>query len=226
MWYIDVSTGQLSALNLSSGAQTIASSTSFVSNVNRYDNFIVLPPSKVCGSSTCTNTGLALLVAEPANGGILQTPLVSAPPAAPSTPSGGSIFSLTPLPVNEQDVVVDGHGLIWVNSTGSTLATNFISVVDSNYNEVSPHTNGYIGATALQGNLYVSEQMAIDQSGNLWVVNQNNYDAGVKNQGPYASGYITNGIGIANVTEFIGIATPVNPVLAEDAGNSAYGLRP
>lgn len=67
--------------------------------------------------------------------------------------------------------------------------------------------------------------MAIDQSGNLWVVSQSNLTQTDK-IGPYGAQYVGNGVQASVLTEFIGLAGPSQPVNALNAKNHTYGVKP
>jgi hypothetical protein len=89
----------------------------------------------------------------------------------------------------------------------------------------SPPANGYTGATTLTS-LNSPTGIAIDQSGNVWVVNANNGNPTVPGSLPISAGDST-------VTEFVGLGAPVQPVLslaakagAAGATNGPYGTKP
>jgi hypothetical protein len=127
------------------------------------------------------------------------------------------------------DIAADGNSRYYYTNLGgesdrsNTDVPSNINVFTSGETEVSPFYNGYTGGSALMA-LDNPEGIAIDQSGNVWVVNANNANNGTA---PIGGGtYLGNGIDAANVTEFVGLAAPTNPVFAYDAGNGGYGTLP
>ena len=122
---------------------------------------------------------------------------------------------------------------------GGTTPSN-VTVLTSAGAELSPTTTGYNGGSGLT-TLNQSAGLAIDQSGNVWVVNQTNWN----NTGNPTSTSYTNSngtpylganlAGTANVSEIIGFAAPTNPVLSQSAkagtlggvaAAGAYGVKP
>jgi len=104
----------------------------------------------------------------------------------------------------------DGPGY---NAQGTALTSN-VTAYTSNEDLISPYWTGYTGGSALMA-LDKPNSVHIDRSGNLWVVNQNNTNRLNNSLSGYT--YLGNGLGSGNLTEFVGLAMPVNPVLAEDA---------
>ena len=115
-------------------------------------------------------------------------------------------------------IAADGNSSYYVADAGATPVN--VSVVTSGELQVSNGTTGYTGGSALMA-LDEPSGVAIDQSGNLWVVNAdnaNNNAVVVTSTFTGAGGtYYGNGINAANVTEFVGLAAPVNPVFSEAA---------
>jgi len=112
-----------------------------------------------------------------------------------------------------------GSNYYWANWGGgsgnlSTPVVPNIEAYTSNEDLISPYSTGYTGGSALMA-LAHPGSVHIDQSGNLWVVNQYN----ANNSGTSLSGgtYLGNGTNAGNVIEFVGLAMPVNPVYAQSA---------
>jgi hypothetical protein len=132
------------------------------------------------------------------------------------------------LPSSEsapEGVAVDGQNWFYVANQGGgtnagcgvTTEAN-LSVLKASGSLVSPGCLGYTGGSAYTA-LGSPAGVAVDQSGNVWVVNSNNVN-------PVATGQLGNGSGDSNVTEFVGLAAPVNPVFSQDAANKTYGAKP
>ena len=98
-----------------------------------------------------------------------------------------------------------------------------ISVVTTTALQVSNYINGYIGGSAL---FSIEEPYAVqvDQSGNAWVLNGNNSNSTIA--APAGGTYLGNGTNAANLTEFIGLGGPVNPVFSQDVKNQSYATLP
>lgn len=90
--------------------------------------------------------------------------------------------------------------------------------------EESPYLTAYTGGSALMS-LASPEDIGIDQSGNLWVINTTNNNA-ANLTGPYAAYYVGTGANATNLTEFVGLAAPTQPVNALNAANNTYGVKP
>jgi len=122
-------------------------------------------------------------------------------------------------------IAADGNSLYYFANggggtapSGGTIPPN-VSVVTKGGALASPYTTGYTGGSGLTA-LKSPQGVAIDQSGNVWVVN-------LDDGNPAASGQITTTLaGTSNVTEFVGLAAPVNPVLSLAAKNQTYGTKP
>jgi hypothetical protein len=180
-------------------------------------------------NGTGNNGGLTLAVAEPASIGYQEVMVTTAGGVTPpALQSGGEMFYANPSGTALTYPVMDGASkLHWANN--GTIPTNltYVQVYDSHYNQVSPSPNAYIGASEWSG-LYKPQDMSVDQSGNLWVVNQNSWEIfNTGTLGPYAGTYLnTSATNVANVTEFVGFSIPANPTLSADAKNQTYGVKP
>jgi hypothetical protein len=126
-------------------------------------------------------------------------------------------------------IAADGNSRFYFTNTGGESGRSGgnvpanINVFTSGETQVSPFTNAYTGGSALMA-LDSPEGIAIDQSGNVWVVNATN--ANNNGVAPAGGTYLGNGVNAANVTEFVGLAAPVNPVFAYDAAHSMYATKP
>ena len=125
-------------------------------------------------------------------------------------------------------IQADGNSnFFYANQAGSISGTPYpdnITEYTCGGTQVSPESGGYVGGTALS-RLGTPAGLAVDQSGNVWVLNENNYDAEY-DVGPYGADYIGGGTDAANVTEFIGLGAPANPVAALNAASSTFGIKP
>jgi hypothetical protein len=125
-------------------------------------------------------------------------------------------------------IAVDGNGNYYFANTGTenfegdTMFPNLTVMSDAG-SVLSPVKAGYLGGSALM-EIDQPNQVAIDQSGNVWVLNTNN--ANNKSESLTGGSYLGNGVNAANMTEFVGLAAPVNPVFAQDAANQTYGQKP
>jgi hypothetical protein len=164
------------------------------------------------------NGGLALWIPQPSVNNV--QPVNATSPYV----EGSAILSSTGQ--GEGQIEADGYGnFLWTNqgNENEDLPAN-ITVYTSGEAQVSEYSTGYDGGSA-QTTLDGPYGFAIDQSGNVWVVNASNYDAATK-KGPYGTGYKGNGSGSANVTEFIGLAGPTQPLDSLKAKDSTYGTLP
>jgi len=136
----------------------------------------------------------------------------------------GSSF-LPPTETNSAgEIRADGDDrFIWVNGVENLIPPNLTEYLP-NQTQVSPSSTGYTGGTLFQ-QLDAPQGMAIDQSGNAWVVNQTNY-AMLHKIGPYGTQYLGNGTNSSNLTEFVGFAGPTQPLDSLNAKNSTYGVKP
>jgi hypothetical protein len=117
-------------------------------------------------------------------------------------------------------IAIDGAGLIYFAGQQGTTLPNNITVLKASGAEISPSANGYTGGSALTA-LGGPNQIVVDQSGNLWVLNTLN-----NNPAPSGGQFSTTFAGHANVTEFVGLGTPANPVYAADATNNTFAAKP
>jgi streptogramin lyase len=131
---------------------------------------------------------------------------------------------IPPTADGTEEVQADGSGRFFWNNYGQSPVPANVTEYLSNETQVSPASTGYTGGSALM-NLDNPYGLVIDQSGNAWVVNQNNYNA-LHKTGPYGSQYVGNGSSASNVTEFVGLAAPSQPVNALNAANHTYGVKP
>jgi hypothetical protein len=135
-------------------------------------------------------------------------------------------------------MAIDGNGLVYLASTSGTAVNGTVpanlTVFTNNDTLVSPFASGYGGGSGFAG-VDAPKGVAIDQSGNVWVINNANKSAhnGI---GPYAGDYVfTSGLQASNLLEFVGLAAPTNPVAASAAKIGAtsgataagtYGVKP
>ena len=117
------------------------------------------------------------------------------------------------------NIAADGASNFYFTNNAGNLA-----VVSSAEKTLSPSSTGYLGGSALTP-LDAPAWVAVDQSGNVWVVNANNYWHHA-NAPAGTTYYNTTGINASNVTEFVGLAVPVNPVFAADAKSGSYATKP
>jgi hypothetical protein len=130
--------------------------------------------------------------------------------------------------VGPTGIEADGNGRYYFANlgdgyNGSLFVNPNVTVLTNSGGTVSPRATGYTGGSALMA-LNTTMDLAIDQSGNLWVVNQSNSNNSATSLAGGA--YLGNGVGAGNLTEFVGLAAPVNPVLVEDAANQTYAQKP
>lgn len=159
---------------------------------------------------------LAMWLPQPADGNVTQVTIGSGAAALPS-------FQIIPEPptvtVNANGIAADGLSNYYIasvagNTGASTQAPTNITVYTSGSQLVSPALTGYTGGSALM-ELAIPTSVHVDQSGNLWVLNTNN--ANYNTNPPAGGSYLGNGTNAGNLTEFVGLAAPVNPVAAECA---------
>jgi hypothetical protein len=123
-----------------------------------------------------------------------------------------------------------------VQGNGNTIFPN-ITAVSAGRATISPNS-GYTGGSGLT-KFEEPTGIAIDQSGNAWVVNLDNWNnnsnsVSTSYRNSNGVGYLGSGSGCGTLTEVIGLAVPVQPVLSLDAkagGNGlttagAYGVKP
>jgi hypothetical protein len=216
MWFIDQGTDALNALALSNGAETYASG----------GGFLFLPAYAAVGTLAASeggNDGLAMFVTSP-SASVLQVSLLTAPPPPPTLATGGTGGTLIPSIPFTGFVATDGNSRIYLTGRSTTPPSDLVEVYDNAFNQVSPEPTGYTGGTQ-QSFLYEPSGLAVDQSGNLWVVNLSNDNARMKT-GPYGAAYHWIGTFESNLDQFIGVAIPVNPVAVQNAANQTYGTTP
>jgi hypothetical protein len=118
---------------------------------------------------------------------------------------------------------MDGNARVYITNNGdlSEGVPPNVTVLLSNGTQVSSEATGYAGGSVLTA-LDIPTDLAVDQSGNVWVLNTNDANS----TGSGTPGYIGNGTNSSNVTEFVGLAAPVNPVFSLDAKNGTYATLP
>jgi hypothetical protein len=239
LWVADAANGQLVAV-ANSGTTAAYTEAGAVSSPTGVAAFGPLATGK--GG----NNDLSLWVLESSPNDAIQPFDVAAPLSGSTTPIGDGTYFLPTTLAGPTEIAADGDGNYYWTNTGNTneMIPANVSVVNSSESQLSPLNNGsttsggYTGGSGYVG-LDGPEGMLIDQSGNLWVVSQSNYDAYEQSQsnpiGPYAGQYNSNGAFAANVVEFVGLAAPTNPVptLAAQAGKTngygaagSYGVKP
>jgi hypothetical protein len=169
------------------------------------------------GAFAAFGSGLSLFIPQ-GGGGTLNVQPVTA------TLAGINSIPSSILPSSESapaGIAVDGQNYFYLanqggntNSGCSVTTEANLTVLKSSGSLVSPACLGYVGGTAYTS-LGSPAGVAVDQSGNVWVVNNNNNNP-----------YLGTGSGAATVTEFVGLAAPVNPVASVNAKNSSYGTKP
>jgi len=132
------------------------------------------------------------------------------------------------LPNSESDpqgIAVDGNNNFYMANQGGQTNSGCLqqspanlTVLLPNGNQISPNCFGYVGGSAYTA-LGMPGGVAVDQSGNVWVVNFDDLN-------PLAPGQLGNGVDDSNLTEFVGLAAPVNPVFSQDAKNQSFGVKP
>jgi streptogramin lyase len=158
-----------------------------------------------------------LWVPEPSADTIQPVPYVS-----PFNP--GNSF-IPPTGIAMAQIRADGSNRFLFSNGGNTTVPPNITIYLADGTQVSPLSKGYTGGSALTA-LDSVNGIAIDQSGNVWVLNQINYNQ-LHSNGPYGSQYLYHsGAQSANVTEFVGLAAPTQPVASFNAKNSTYGVKP
>ncbi len=209
MWWVDGGDGEYGALT---------SSASSYANTGE----VLSSPS---GVSAFDNISGTLELAIPQGGGTESVQLAK----LGSSPVLGSESSPN-SEAGPQGTAVDGAGnILFVNSGGTNGANtvpNNVTVLTKSLSEVSNSVDGWTGGSSLMS-LDQAAALAIDQSGNAWVLNASNPNN--KNTDPaYTNSngipYKYTGSNCANVTEIIGLATPVNPVPATAAAIGAGGV--
>jgi hypothetical protein len=220
MWYVDGGNGEFGALN-STGSLFATTGT------------VLATPTSLAAFGT-SGSALRLWIPEGGLTDNIQTGNVTSPPTT------GPAYLPSPE-VGPGGIMADGANNFFLANVGNggTTPSN-VTVLTSAGAELSPTTTGYNGGSGLT-TLNQSAGLAIDQSGNVWVVNQTNWN----NTGNPTSTSYTNSngtpylganlAGTANVSEIIGFAAPTNPVLSQSAkagtlggvaAAGAYGVKP
>ena len=220
MWYIDGGSGSYGALN-SNGTPNFESSEHFPF-AESYAAFGSL------ASSVQGNGGLTMWVAQADGVENVQ------PAYLVNTNTTGAdkrdTFPNAFLPDTEaipSGIAADGSSNFYFANQGGVngaleVSPNITALSDSDL-QLSPYNTGFTGGSALMA-MVIPTGVAVDQSGNLWVLNQNNVNSDLN---PPAGGtYLGNGVNASNLTEFVGLAAPVNPVFAQDAVNGTYATKP
>jgi len=210
-WYVDEGTNHFGAYTDGGTLDTVSASGD-LSGVGSYAAFGPL-------TSSGTNGGLELLIVEPGNQDIQPVNVTGNINSYPAVLNAESEAGPT-------GVAADGNAAFYLTNTGNgTTPPPNITVFAQNGSVASPPANGYTGATTLTS-LNSPTGIAIDQSGNVWVVNANNGNPTVPGSLPISAGDST-------VTEFVGLGAPVQPVLslaakagAAGATNGPYGTKP
>jgi hypothetical protein len=160
---------------------------------------------------------------------------------SPLPPAAGPAY----LPASELGpggIAADGASNVVIGMEGNppTLEPN-LTVLTSSGTAVAGENadTGYQGGSGLMA-LVQTQGLSIDQSGNVWVVSQSNWN---NKANPVSTAYTnSNGIsylanvtGAAVVTEYIGLSAPAQPVLSLSAkagatsgvsAAGAYGVKP
>ncbi len=177
------------------------------------------------------SAGLELWMGSPTNDGIYPLPMVS-----PFTDETYGYFSGDDEEYGLAEFQADGNDRYFWSAVGSSVESIPDNIAEFLPNETQISGGTSAGQTGFQGGsatgpasvvLLSPEGFVIDQAGNAWVVNASNYN--VENgTGPYAGEYISTATGVnaTNVTEFIGLAGPTQPVPSLNAKNSTYGVKP
>lgn len=156
-----------------------------------------------------------------------------------SSPSSGPLY----LPASETGpagIAADGASNIYtaMGGNGGTVPPN-ITVLTSAGVAIGNSNTGFQGGSGLM-QLDIPQGLSIDQSGNVWVVSQNNWNQkgnalSVTYHNSNGITYLGTGVGAGTVTEYIGLAAPTQPVLSLSAkagatsgvsAVGAYGVKP
>jgi len=205
VWYVDQGNGHFGALTNTGSAYT-SSTQADLSGPGNYAAFgansILWIPQGNAGT----------LNIQPVNALIASINNIpsSILPSSEAAPSGIAVDG------NNNFYMANQGGITNSGCSGTTDAN--ISVLKPNGSLISPGCFGYVGGTAYTA-LGQPGGVSVDQSGNVWVVNSTSLN-------PTATGQLGNGSGDSNVTEFVGLAAPVNPVLAQNASSHTYGAKP
>jgi hypothetical protein len=219
MWYVDGGDGEVGALNSNGGQYTTSGTLLGAANyLTPFDNIGGTLEIVATQGDGVENIQLVKLGPPPANGSVISSISTEQLPAA---------------------TVVDGAGLIYFNNAGSSPEN--LTEITTGGAQVSPTGIGWTGGSGLEGAegwINAAEGMGIDQSGNVWSLNNNNSQNKNTNKTYTNSNgikYLYTGSACSTVTEFIGLAKPVDPVFATSAkvgatvgvtGAGAYGVAP
>ncbi|MGA9673649.1 MAG: hypothetical protein WBQ94_30940 [Terracidiphilus sp.] len=126
----------------------------------------------------------------------------------------------------EVEIWADGNNRFWFDNAGSTGVNVPANITEylTNNTQVSLQNTGYTGGSELMA-IDAPQGFSIDQSGNGWLLQSTNFNA-LNKSGPYGSQYLGNGVNAANITEFVGLAAPTQPVQSFSALNATYGVKP
>ncbi len=207
-WYYNQANGYYGAIE-DSGTQYFLSTNGPLSGPGPYAAF-----GNLSGDSG--NNGLTLWVP------------TGAPNIQPIDVSGGSVAENNlPGQLHPDDqasstgIAADGASNFYMANVGgdtgcaSPVPEN-ITILNKSGSEISPSCIGIVGPSSLTA-LNNPDGVAVDQSGNVWVVN-------FSDGNPRETGQVGTGTaGHSNVTEFVGLGVPVQPVfsLAAKAGATA-----
>ena len=218
MWFIDPGEdGAFGSVN-SAGSSVFLSQQHYASP----QQFAFGPMATSAGG----NGGLTFWAIEGSGSEVVQPALLTGGSTQMDTFPGAMDFLSILSP---SAIANDGNSYYYVTNIGGESGTGVgeipenISVSTVATTQVSPYINGYTGGSALFSLQNVAG-IAIDQSGNAWVVNANNSNS--TGAQPAGGTYLGNGVNAANVTEFVGLGAPVNPVFAQDVANQTYGTQP
>jgi hypothetical protein len=211
-WYLDGGNNQYGALN--PNGTVFVTSTSLISGPDTFFSAFGSLSAAAGG-----NGGLSLWVPE-GQGGTLNIQPINVTGAINTLPTA----FLPGTEVSPQGIAADGNSNYFLanegGSNGVSILPANLTVMNSSGSVISPPTSGYIGGSQLTV-LGVPVGVAIDQAGNVWVVN-------LDNDNPPAPGQFSaaGSPGHTNVTEFVGLAAPVNPVFSVAAKNGDYATKP
>jgi hypothetical protein len=215
MWFTDSGSNQIDAMN--------ANGTLFVQTPG-----VLAGPTEYSAFGH-VGTDLQFWVPEP-------TPTNNIQPVDTANPA---LLPSALLPVSEQGptgIAADGASNFYTVMYGGGSVPANITAVTPTHTIFSPVNTGFTGGTHLTS-FDQPQGVAIDQSGNLWVLNLSNSNSSTSNP-TYTNSrgihYLDNGAQAANVTEVIGFAVPSNPVFTKNAqagaggvtAAGAYGVKP
>ncbi len=211
-WWIDGGNNHYGALN--SNGTTFVTSTTLISGPDSYYAAFGLLASGAGG-----NGGLALWVPE-GQGGTLNVQPINVTGSINNLPNA----LLPSTEAGPEGIASDGNSTYYIvngggDNGGNTIPAN-LTILSSKGSMISPPDTGIEGGSALTV-LGAPTGVTVDQSGNVWVVNTTNNNPQAPGQilGPGQAGH-------ANVTEFVGLAAPAQPVFSLAAQNQTYGVEP